>query len=67
MHSDRHAITTIRRTRAAMSHKRPTAASAIRAHPRKDYASRIQLVLYRRGPCAPGWEARYRIDNAWSG
>jgi integrase len=50
-----------------MSHKRPTAASAIRAHPRKDYASCIQLVQYRRGPCAPGWEARYRIDNAWSG
>jgi hypothetical protein len=50
-----------------MSHKRPTAASAIRAHPRKDYASRIQLVQYRRGPYAPGWDARYRVDNAWSG
>jgi hypothetical protein len=50
-----------------MSHKRPIAASAIRAHPRKDYASRIQLVQYRRGPSAPGWEARYRVDDAWSG
>ena len=50
-----------------MSRKRPTAASAIRAHPRKDYASRIQLVQYRRGPCVAAWEARYRVDNAWSG
>ena len=50
-----------------MSHKRPTAASAIRAHPRKDYASRIQLGAVSAWPCAPGWDARYRVDNAWSG
>ena len=50
-----------------MSHKRLTAASAIRAHPRKDYASRIQLVQPGVVRLRTGWEARYRIDDAWSG
>ena len=50
-----------------MSRKRDTAASKIRPHPRQDYAYRVQLVQYRRGPDYPAWEARYRIDGAWSG
>ena len=50
-----------------MSHKRTTAASAIRPHPRKDYRDCIQLVQHRRGPAVETWEARYRINGAWSG
>ena len=50
-----------------MSHKRTTAASAIRPHPRKDYRDCIQLVQHRRGPAVATWEARYRINGAWSG
>jgi integrase len=50
-----------------MSHKRINAASAIRPHPRKDYCDRIQLVQHRRGPAVATWEARYRINRAWSG
>jgi hypothetical protein len=50
-----------------MSHKRITAASAIRPHPRKDYRDCIQLVQHRRGPAVATWEARYRINGAWSG
>jgi hypothetical protein len=49
LRSGRHAPTVIRRTRAAMSHKRIIAASAIRPHPRKDYRDCIQLVQHRRG------------------
>jgi hypothetical protein len=50
-----------------MSHKRTTAASAIRPHPRKDYRDCIQLVQHRRGPAVSTWEARYRINSVWSG
>jgi site-specific recombinase XerD len=50
-----------------MSQKRPTAASGIQPHPRAEYANRIQLVQFRRGPASPGWEARYKIEGAWSG
>ncbi len=50
-----------------MSHKRTTAASEIRAHPRKGYRDCIQLVQHRRGPAVATWEARYRINGAWSG
>jgi integrase len=50
-----------------MSHKRTTAASAILPHPRKDYRDCIQLVQHRRGPAVATWEARYRINGAWSG
>ncbi len=50
-----------------MSHKRTTDASAIRPHPRKDYRDCIQLVQHRRGPTVATWEARYRINGAWSG
>ena len=32
-----------------MSHKRNTAASAIRPHPRKEYRDCIELVQYRAG------------------
>jgi hypothetical protein len=50
----------------AVSRKRLAHASGIQPHPRKDYADRIQLVQFRRGPAAPGWEARYHIDGEWS-
>jgi hypothetical protein len=50
-----------------MSHKRTTAASAIRPHPRKDYRDCIQLVQHRRGAAVETWEARYRINSVWSG
>jgi hypothetical protein len=50
-----------------VSRKRDTAASEIKPHPRQDYASRVQLVQYRRGPDAPAWEARYRVNGVWSG
>jgi integrase len=50
-----------------MSHKRITAASTIRPHPRKHYRDCIQLVQHRRGPAVATWEARYRINGAWSG
>jgi integrase len=50
-----------------MSHKRTTSASTILSHPRKDYRDSIQLVRHRRGPAVATWEARYRINGAWSG
>ena len=41
--------------------------SAIRPHPRRDYANRIQLSRYRRGSENPTWEARFVINDTWTG
>ncbi len=41
--------------------------SRTKSHPRKDYEGRIELSQYRRGPNNPTWEARFKINDAWTG
>jgi integrase len=50
-----------------MSKPRTAAPSAVTPHPFPDYAARIELCQYRRGPTNPTWEARYHIGGTWTG
>jgi hypothetical protein len=50
-----------------MSRPRQASPSAVIRHPFRDYAKRIQLCQYRRGPANATWEARYHVGGDWTG
>jgi hypothetical protein len=50
-----------------MTARRRDRPSISKAHPRKDYADRVQLSQYRRGTNNPTWDARFKINGTWTG